>query len=366
MAKDLSLIPVLLTRSNDFAQFSALQAEAKNYSVELELKNASFRVTTSPVYFASLYLRVWTGIIHGRKRVPRWLAILNIRGANGLMDPHAAWSWHLSLAKVFGLERKQGEKAAVQLLSKIQKKMRKETTPLVLLGTGPSAIASLQALNKNSHRFLFCNTAVRSRQLFQEYRPFALVAGDGLYHFGSNNHARSFFRDLRKRLDENKEMLFIFPSIFWPYVFDKLGDFRSQLCPMRTSRFLGMRWAIRNLSLPRRGNVLNLLLLPIGTMVSERLVLAGFDGRKSGDSGFWSNDKALRYESLVEELQRDFPAFFEHNAPVNAPERYSKKNLGATLERDLRYLRKIGVNVSIMGKTSNPGLQLLPEYVEGL
>jgi hypothetical protein len=68
----------------------------------------------------------------------------------------------------------------------------------------------------------------------------------------------------------------------------------------------------RQLSYTSLGNVLNGLLLPLGSSLADEVCLWGFDGRAAGASQFWTNSSANSYPELKPTIEKAHPGFFAH------------------------------------------------------
>jgi len=211
-----------------------------------------------------------------------------------------------------------------------------------VFGTGPSLGAAQQRDWSDGLRVV-CNTIVRDATLWHHIRPHALVAGDGIYHFGFTEFARAFRRDLRTRLQESPQVPFIYPAAFDLVVRRDLAGLEAQLIPIP----VGMHATVHEsfdgrFALPAMGNVLNMLLLPVGCALSKRVGLWGFDGRAPADRLFWANSASQSYTELLPTLQAAHPAFFDHHVPRHDPEKYLRSVHGDVLEHALTQAEQAG------------------------
>lgn len=237
-----------------------------------------------------------------------------------------------------------------------------------LFGTGPSLGVALQRDWSDGVRIV-CNTIVRDAGLWHHIRPHALVAGDGIYHFGFTEFARAFRRDLRKRLAESPTVPFIYPAQFDLVVRRDLVGFEEQLIPVPVGAGASIHDCFDGrFELPGLGNVLNLLLLPLGCSLSRRVGLWGFDGRAPADRLFWANSAGHSYTELLPTLQAAHPAFFDHHVPKDDPEKYLRSVHGDVLEHALRQAEQAGWQFEMLHPTwtktlaqrASPGVALEP------
>jgi hypothetical protein len=203
-----------------------------------------------------------------------------------------------------------------------------------------------------------CNTIVKDQDLWGHLKPHVIAAGDGLYHFGHTAHARQFRTDLKRRLAEFPAY-FVYPDRFECLVMEEFREFDRWLVPMPQRRGVETHRSVREkASLPAGiGNVLCALLLPLGCALARDVQLLGFDGRRKTDQGFWSYSNAHAYPELIEELKKEFPAFFEENIPKRDPEKYIRQVHGDSLERVLLGAEKAGYRFTLLSPSTTETLQ---------
>ena len=239
--------------------------------------------------------------------------------------------------------------------------LRKRLTSLGLdrayvFGTGPSLGRAGERDWSDGIRIV-CNTIVRDPDLWRHISPHLIVAGDGIYHFGFTEFALAFRRDLRLRLEQNPEVPFMYPSQFDLVVRREMGHLPNQLIPIPigTHTTFHARFDER-FELPALGNVLNLLLLPVGCNFARYVGLWGFDGRAPKDQLFWANSSKQSYSELLPTLQLAHPAFFDHNVPKEDPEKYLRSVHGDVLEHGLAQAESQGWTFEMLHTSWTPTL----------
>ena len=214
-----------------------------------------------------------------------------------------------------------------------------------IFGTGTSLRDAINRRWSDGIRIV-CNTIVRDHKLWSHIRPHVIVAGDGIYHFGASEYAKAFRRDLKLRLQDSPETVFIYPAFFDGIVRRELGGLCNRLIPIPSGSIKGFNYnLLSRYELPDLGNVLSLLLLPLAFAVSKRIYLWGFDGRAPSDKGFWSNSASHSYPEHMESLRRDYPAFFEHFIPSSNPMAYVKAVHGDQLRLNLEEMESLGYQI---------------------
>lgn len=231
-----------------------------------------------------------------------------------------------------------------------------------LFGTGPSLAGAIDRDWSDGYRVV-CNTIVRDDCLWRHIDPHFIVAGDAIYHFGFTPFARAFRADLAKRLRES-DAFFVFPRLFSSLVQREFSEFADRLIPVPFGWHQDIHVDLaRTFRVPRLGNVLNLLLLPLGCTLSRDVRLWGFDGRAPDDKLFWSNSSMHSYPELMDSLQQAHPAFFRHHVPADRPTSYAQRVHGDQLETALANAEAKGWRFTMMHRTWTPTLQkrYLPE-----
>jgi hypothetical protein len=103
--------------------------------------------------------------------------------------------------------------------------------------------------------------------------------------------------------------------------------------------------------LPGVGNVLNSLLLPLASYLTDNIGLWGFDGRAPTDKLFWKNSDKHFYSDLVPQLQKLHPAFYQTLVPKDNPEKYVQSVHGDVLNNMLTEAEGKGKVFSMLHET---------------
>ena len=251
------------------------------------------------------------------------------------------WEYHRLLTFINKKEVEYACKVGKETIVKI-----KNTSPIMdkvyVFGTGPSLEKAIDREWKNGV-IVVSNTIVKDEELWNHLKPNFIVAGDAIYHFGIGNFAKKFRRDLKLRLEET-DTYFIFPSNFYPFCVREMPDFVHRFIPVPIHN----NWELvhhdlsKNYFLPSLGNVLPLLLLPVGCTFSKNIYLTGFDGRAPSDKMFWKNSDRHFYNSDVPQLTELHPAFYNKLVPKDNQNQYVKTVHGDSLENALLEAEKVG------------------------
>ena len=230
--------------------------------------------------------------------------------------------------------------------------------PAYLFGTGPSLRLAIDRSFQDGITIV-CNTIVRDAELWHHLSPSFLAAGDGVYHFGHNPHARQFRADAHRRLREsNGDTLFVYPYQFDVIVRAEFQDIEHLLVPIprgeHTDATIDL---IRNFSIPPLGNVLCDELLPLGCTVSKDVRLWGFDGRAPNDDGFWANSNRQSYPELMQSMRELHPAFFANAVPTGNEVRYVTEVHGDRLDERLTEAEGRGYTFRMLHPSWTPTFQ---------
>jgi hypothetical protein len=277
-------------------------------------------------------------ILHGLgEQMPGWL-----RAHPGRFDinrhqcPLEGWNWIDAASYVVGHECDPGASRLrfIALVERLHAQSQ-EPRPCYVFGTGPSLAKAMDRDWSDGIRVV-CNTIVRDEELWNHLAPHVIVAGDGIYHFGFTDFAKAFRRDLKLRLKAAPNTVFLYPMQFDVIVRREMPELADQLVPIPVGQHTAVHQSMaETFALPALGNILNLLLLPVGCNLSKVVGLWGFDGRAPDDKLFWSNSSKHSYTELLPLLQAAHPGFFDHNVPKNDPEKYIRSVHGDVLERCL-------------------------------
>lgn len=269
-------------------------------------------------------------------------------------NPQEGWKW--IEAAVYAENHQPDLKGAKQRFYKrFDELQQKGFERSYVFGTGPSLARAAERDWSDGYRVV-CNTIVRDQDLWRHIDPHLIAAGDGIYHFGFTPFAKAFRADLRQRLEES-DVLFLYPEQFDLIVRREMGHLADKLVPIRIGEQTTVHHISQNnFTLPALGNVLNLLLLPIGCALAKKVGLWGFDGRAPADKLFWSNSAKQSYTELLPTLQAAHPAFFDHNVPKEDPEKYLRMVHGDVLENCLANAESAGWQFEMLHHSWTPTL----------
>ena len=280
---------------------------------------------------------------------------LGVFDVNFHTSPIEAWAWFDAEVYLNGAPDRSAARASYQAWKSRVAALHLDKA--YAFGTGPSLAAASDRPWSDGIRIV-CNTIVRDPELWRHIAPHAIVAADALYHFGPTEFARAFRADLLLRLRESPQVVFIYPDIFHSVVVRDLPIEPHRLIPIRKGASQTVHTCLADdFTLPGLGNVLNLMLLPVGCNLSKQVKLWGFDGRAPGDALFWANSSKHSYPELMETLQAAHPAFFDHFVPKDDPEAYVRAVHGDVLEYCLSQAEKDGWTFEMLHRSWTPTLE---------
>lgn len=296
-------------------------------------------------------------IFGSRSRFLDWL-VLKRPGTFDLdyrTNPMDGWAW-CGLAEYLTKNDIDLSVARECLRARIADLRNEALTRCYIFGTGPSLESAMNRQWQDGYRIV-CNTIVRDPELWHHIKPHFIVAGDAIYHFGHTRFAEAFRHDLRRRLEES-DTLFIYPSQFHVIVARELSGLENRLIPIPPGWRRKINIDLTNsFQLPNLGNVLGLLLLPLGCTLSKHLFLCGFDGRAPADKLFWRNSNKHTYMEFMNDLKDAHPRFFDHYVPASDPNKYIRDHQGDRLEMALQIAEREGWTFEMMHRSWTPTLQ---------
>lgn len=266
------------------------------------------------------------------------------------------WEYHRILTRIYQKEIARDRPVVKNKLSRIKNKLKKQFDKAYIFGTGPSLAKASERTWDDGIRIV-SNTIVKDKELWHHINPHFIVAGDAIYHYGISEFAKAFRKDLADRLSET-DTYFVFQEHFLPFVKKMLPSFHNRLIPIPIAKGHFFSDTIETkFELPCVGNVLNGLLLPLSSYLSDNIGLWGFDGRAPTDKLFWKNSDKHFYSDLVPQLQSLHPAFYETLVPKDNPEKYVQSVHGDVLNDMLTEAEAKGKVFLMLHKTHTATLK---------
>jgi len=273
-----------------------------------------------------------------------------------LHNPSDGWEWHRLLNYTLKSDDSYLLASKERFAKRIEDLRSQQLDKCYVFGTGPSLEKAIAQDWSDGYRIV-CNTIVRDADLWHHINPHFIVAGDAIYHFGHTRFAKAFRKDLAERL-ASSNTLFIYPALFHQFILREFGHLADQLVPIPVGTHQKIHVDLLNdFSLPGLGNVLSLLLLPVGCTSSKNIHLFGFDGRAPNDKLFWSNSNKHTYLELMEDLQIAHPRFFDHYLPKQDPLNYVKSVHGDLLDQKMKDAESEGWEFVMLHESWTPTLQ---------
>ncbi len=192
-----------------------------------------------------------------------------------------------------------------------------------VLATGPSALTvDLAAVDADVR--ITCNSAVRDVERLRAFRPTIIAFTDPVFHFGPCRYAAAFRKDLRRAI-EICDPLLVCGSDWVSPMLNLMPDLEERLAviPFRA----GSHWRFptrRDPTVRSTESVLTNLMLPVAFMLSDRILVAGVDGRQPTENYFWKH--GLQYsDDLMATVFDAHPAFFRDRDYEDHYEQYCQE-----------------------------------------
>ncbi len=177
-----------------------------------------------------------------------------------------------------------------------------------VLATGPSALTvDLEAVDADVR--ITCNSAVSDTERLRAFRPTIIAFTDPVFHFGPCRYAGVFRRDLLRAV-ELCDPLLLCGSDWVSPLLNMLPELEDRLAVIPFRRGGQWRWPSKHDPTVRStGSVLTNLMLPVALMLTDRVAVAGVDGRQPSENYFWKH--GLQYsDELMATVFDAHPAFF--------------------------------------------------------
>jgi len=177
-----------------------------------------------------------------------------------------------------------------------------------ILATGPSALGVDLATIDADVR-ITCNSAVRDEERLLAFRPTIITFTDPVFHFGPSRYAAAFRRDLQRAV-ELCDPLLLCGSHWVSPLLTMLPELAERLAVIPFGSGGKWRWPTdKDPTVRSTGSVLTNLMLPVALMLSDRVAVAGADGRQPSENYFWKH--GLQYsDDLMQSVFDAHPAFF--------------------------------------------------------
>jgi hypothetical protein len=347
--------------------FILINNNSYTYDVELELiRRASFFFKNNPIeivviktnklfiikYFFNPNIKLIYGFSFKNSFVKKNQDNLLFFDIDYNHNHDDGWQWHKALS-IYNYKKSLINKTLEESYLRLKNSLLifPKFDKAYIIATGPSLSKAAEIDWTDGYRIV-CNTIVKDPIIWKHINPHFIVAGDAIYHFGTNDFAISFIEDLKNRLRESNTF-FIYPLLFHAYVCNVLQEFKDRLIPIPTVNRESIHISLlKDFRLPDAiGNVLNLLLLPIATTLSRNVFLYGFDGRAPDDKLFWSNSSKHTYTDKLIEIIKQHPKFFEEHVPKHGESNYVNNVHGNRLERILILAEESGWHFNMMHKS---------------
>jgi hypothetical protein len=180
-----------------------------------------------------------------------------------------------------------------------------------VLATGPSG-RSVDLKSVSSEVRITCNSAVRDVDLLSALRPNVICFSDPVFHYGPSRYAAAFRRDLLRAVDQTDALL-VTTELYAGLLLAHHPELAERLVILRVLKGNApWQWPTpQRMAVRLTSNVLTTLMLPIAFALTDRVEIAGCDGRQSGENYFWHHNPRAQYgDELMVSAFDAHPAFF--------------------------------------------------------
>jgi hypothetical protein len=176
--------------------------------------------------------------------------------------------------------------------------------------TGPSLETIMQRLVDQSAIHIICNSLVKNAGLLEQIEPDVLMFSDPAYHFGISKYAASFRVYVCQAMENYPDMLCMVPERYYPLTAAFLGPEASRrLIGIPVLELEGFHFpTIKEFYVPKTGNILTQMMVPVASSAAGRIHILGADGRATGDKGYWSHAKSSQFSDQLRTIYASHPS----------------------------------------------------------
>ena len=222
-------------------------------------------------------------------------------------------------------ERHYLKKISITNLNKIKSKLfTVKNSQILVLGTGPSFREGKNYAIENNLNLITCNSSIYDNEIWEMMNPILCFA-DPVFHFGNSSEAKKFKNEVISKF-KTKKFFIVCPINAMPILINIWGLDKNFIVGLNYEKHNMSEVLIdEKLSVKRSSNVLTEFMLPIASVLSKQILLAGFDGRTTKEENFWQYSKETHQP--LDEHKIEHPSFF------------SDRNIQAYYKEHLRTLK---------------------------
>ncbi len=184
-------------------------------------------------------------------------------------------------------------------------------TSAFVLATGPSAgLVDPDAVTAEVR--ISCNSVVRDLDLLRALQPNLICFADPAFHYGPSRYAAAFRRDLLRAVDETDALL-VTAELWAGLLLAHHPELVERLIILRILKGEpAWHWPTpERMTVRMTGNILTTAMLPIAFALTDRVEIAGCDGRRPDENYFWHHNRRTQYsDDLMNSAFEAHPAFF--------------------------------------------------------
>lgn len=184
-------------------------------------------------------------------------------------------------------------------------------TSAFVLATGPSA-RLVDPDSVSAEVRISCNSVVRDLDLLRALKPNVICFVDPAFHYGPSRYAAAFRRDLLRAVDETDALL-VTAELWAGLLLAHHPELVDRLVILRMVKGRPpWHWPKRErMTVRMTANVLTTAMLPIAFALTDRVEIAGCDGRRPDENYFWHHNTRTQYsDDLMNSAFQAHPAFF--------------------------------------------------------
>ena len=177
-------------------------------------------------------------------------------------------------------------------------------------GTGES-LDTAYNYNFNDGYRIVCNSMIKNIHLMKHIEPDFLVFADAIYHFGPSVYAFAFRNALVEFVKRFPSCVILIPENLYHHFIENHPHLKDKVFSIPPDKHKKVIIDLKKeYSYHRFENILNLLILPIASTLSDNIYFLGFDGRSEEIEGFWKYSNKNNFIDLLPMQKLAHPGFF--------------------------------------------------------
>lgn len=198
-----------------------------------------------------------------------------------------------------------------KLYDKIINLKNKRHDKTYIIANGPS-LETIFDIKVDDGYKIVANSIIRNIKMIEYIKPDFIVAGDPLWHFGASIYSKKFRKDILNIIDKYSDTLFVFPADQGLSTYINMVAARKNIVLIPYGAIEPNYNLMNDFYIPPFTSVINALMIPLGSTLSDELYILGSDGKVKHipNEDFWAHAGEVQYpEKYVKAGHLSSPTF---------------------------------------------------------